>query len=61
MSSTITLTVTDKWSQNNTQKVGESTTISITGPQAGSGYSGPTNFLLYEDNIYGTFMLYPAG
>jgi len=25
-----------------------------------SGYSGPSQFKVYKDNVYGTFMLYPS-
>lgn len=60
LSSTNTLKIVDKWSADSTQKVGESSSYVITGPQAGSGYSGPSDFKVYQDNIYGTFMLYPA-
>lgn len=60
MKNTATLTMEDKWSSTITQKVGQSATASITGPTANSKYSGPNRFLLYQDNIYGTFMFYPS-
>lgn len=48
------------WSSTNSQKVGQCATISITGPPGGSGYSGPTQFNVYQDNVFGTFMIWPV-
>jgi hypothetical protein len=35
---------------------GQTSTVSITGPNY--GYTGPTNLVIYKDNIYGTFMFF---
>jgi hypothetical protein len=37
----------------------QSATLSVTGPLATDNYSGPTEFVVYQDNIHGTFMFYP--
>jgi len=55
-----TLTLTNKWSTTTTGMVGHSVTVSVTGPSPSSGYSGPTQFKVYQDNVYGTFVLYPT-
>jgi len=54
-----TLTVTDQWSETRTNTQGQSATLSITGPAASDQYTGPTEFAVFQDNIYGTFMFYP--
>jgi len=55
-----TLTWTNKWSQLETQRVTQNATVSITGPAYGSGYTGPEEFNMYQDNIYGTYMFFPV-
>jgi hypothetical protein len=62
-----TLTWNDQWSKTNTEQNGVTATSSITGPPcAVSGsvcspvYTGPTEFELFQDNIYNTFMYYPV-
>lgn len=60
LSDASTATPQSGWSGTDTQKVGQCATISITGPPAGSGYAGPTEFNVYQDNIYGTFMIWPV-
>ena len=59
LKSSNTLTWTNKWSSTETSKVSQAATVSITGPAYGTGYSGPTLFNMYQDNIYGTYMFYP--
>jgi hypothetical protein len=54
-----TLTMTDQWSQTRTNTAGQSASLSVTGPAATDNYTGPTEFVVYQDNIYGTFMFYP--
>jgi hypothetical protein len=49
---------TDKWSEATTTMTGQSVTVVVNQPA--SGYSGPSQFEVYKDNIYGTFMLYPT-
>jgi hypothetical protein len=33
--------------------------LSVTGPPDGSNYDGPTQFLAYQDNTFGTFVFVP--
>jgi hypothetical protein len=54
-----TFTWIDQWTSTRTQGTGESVAVSITGPTPGS-YSGPDEFNVYQDNVYGTFMVYPV-
>jgi len=54
-----TLTWTHQFSQNMTQSTGNTVSFSVTGPAAAANYSGPTEFLVFQDNIFGTFMFYP--
>jgi hypothetical protein len=67
ITSSDTLTWTDQWSKTNTEQTGETATGSVTGPPcvvSGSGcnpvYTGPTEFEVFEDNVYNTFMYYPV-
>jgi hypothetical protein len=67
VTSTTTLTFTDQWSQTNTSSTQVSATGSVTGPPCvvSSGacspvYTGPTEFEVFQDNIYNTFMFYPV-
>jgi hypothetical protein len=53
-----TFTWMDQWNELITQMTGEAITVSIAGPTV--AYSGPTEFNVYQDNIYGTFMVYPV-
>lgn len=61
-----TLTWTDQWSTTNSKANVNSATGSVTGPAcivSGSTcnpvYTGPTQFEVFQDNVYGTFMFYP--
>jgi hypothetical protein len=53
-----TFTWTDQWNKLTTQMTGQSNTVSITGPT--NTYTGPDEFNIYEDNVYGTFMVAPV-
>lgn len=62
-----TLTWIDQWSLVNTSQTGVSATGSVTGPPcvvSGTGcnpvYAGPTEYEVFQDNIYNTFMYYPV-
>jgi hypothetical protein len=55
-----TLTWIHQFSQNMTQSAGNTVSFSVTGPAAAANYSGPTEFLVFQDNIFGTFMFYPV-
>jgi hypothetical protein len=53
-----TQTWTNKWAETTTTMVGQTATATIAEPL--SGYSGTSQFEVYKDNIYGTFMFYPT-
>ena len=61
LQSTNTTTWTNKWSETQTNTVGQSAAYSITGPLATDNYSGPTEFEVWQDNVYGTFMFVAPG
>jgi hypothetical protein len=53
-----TFTWVDQWNSLMTQMMSQSNTVSITGPT--STYTGPEEFNVYQDNVYGTFMVNPV-
>lgn len=53
-----TLTWTYEFTQATNHSNGQTATLSIVGPS--SGYTGPPEFVVYQDNLYGTFMFYPV-
>lgn len=55
-----TQTWTYSWSTTRTNTTSQSASLSVTSPAATDNYTGPTEFVVYQDNIYGTFMFYPA-
>ena len=55
---TTTYTWTDQFSQSTNNSTGKTAAFSIKGPA--EGYSGTDQFVLYQDNLYGTFMFYPG-
>ena len=55
-----TYTSTNKWSQSTNGAVGQTATLSITGPASTDNYTGPTTIQVWKDNVYGTFMFYPV-
>jgi len=55
-----TQTWTQQWSTTRTNTTSQSASLSVTGPAASDNYTGPTEFVVYQDNIYGTFMFYPV-
>ena len=66
LTNSYTWTWTDQWNTLITQKMGQRNTVSITGPSycapgspSCTPYTGPEQFDIYQDNIYGTFMMYP--
>lgn len=48
----------DKWNNTTTGMTGQSATVYIT--DAPDSYTGPNEFNVYEDNVYGTFMVFPV-
>jgi len=57
---TNTYTTTDRWSQTNTSGSTNTASLSITGPATSDNYIGPTQFQVWRDNIYGSYMFYPV-
>jgi hypothetical protein len=62
-----TLTFIDQWSTVNTATVAETATGSVTGPvctvvgaYCSPVYTGPTEFEVFQDNVYNTYMFYPV-
>jgi len=55
-----TLTWVNGWSTLNTNTTGQSATASITGPKFADNYTGPTAFILLQDNVYNSFMFLPV-
>jgi hypothetical protein len=51
-----TLTWTNKWNAMSSSQVGQMAAASITGPSSADNYTGPVEFDIFQDNIYGTFM-----
>jgi hypothetical protein len=56
---TNTLTWTNKWTSLTSTMVGQKSDAHIVGPTDYS-YSGPTEFCIYTDNVYGTYMFLPC-
>lgn len=54
--STTTFTLMDKFNAMSTNQVGQSITASVTGPATTDNYTGPVEFDIFQDNVYGTFM-----
>lgn len=50
------LTWKNQWNSQSTQQVGQTATLSITGPAVSDNYTGPVEFNIYQDNVYGSFM-----
>ena len=55
-----TTTTSSQWSTTRTNTNTQSASFSVTGPAATDNYTGPTEFVVFQDNIYGTFMFYPV-
>jgi hypothetical protein len=55
-----TLTWMNKWNTQSTQQVGQTASATITGPAFADHYTGPVRFILFQDNVYGSFMFGPA-
>lgn len=52
------LTWTSQFTQSTNNSHGQTASFSIVGPPA--GYTGPAEFVVYQDNLYGTFMFHPV-
>lgn len=50
------ITLMDKFNALSTNQVGQTITASVTGPATTDNYTGPVEFDIFQDNIYGTFM-----
>jgi hypothetical protein len=53
-----TFTWVNQWSMTNTSTVGQTASLSITGPAYSDNYTGPTEIQVWRDNVYGSFMFY---
>ena len=53
-----TYSTTNKWSTLLNGGSGQTASLSITGPAATDGYTGPTTIQVWRDNVYGSFMFY---
>ncbi|HEY1936601.1 MAG TPA: hypothetical protein VGJ33_01545 [Candidatus Angelobacter sp.] len=51
-----TLVSTNKWNAMSSQQVGQTASVTVKGPSTADNYTGPVEFEVYQDNIYGTFM-----
>lgn len=58
---TDSLNWTNEWSRMSSTTVGQNAAYAITGPVAADAYSGPTEYEVWQDNIYGTFMFVAPG
>jgi hypothetical protein len=50
------MTMTNKWSSTSTQKVGQTASVTVKGPSTADNYTGPVEFEVFQDNVFGTFM-----
>ena len=64
---TDTLTWTNSWQNTLTTTTTLTDALSVTGPGCPQtsppcvpAYAGPGEFIVYQDNLYGTFMFYPG-
>ena len=53
-----TFTWVDQWNDLTTRMTGQAATVSITGPTV--PYNGPNEFNVFQDSVYGTFMVNPV-
>lgn len=54
-----TTTWINKWSTTQTNVVGQTASLLLTGPAVTDNYSGPNRLQVWKDNVYGTFMFFP--
>jgi hypothetical protein len=55
---TTTYTSIDQFSYSTNDSSGQTASFAVVGPA--EGYNGPDQFVVYQDNLYGTFMFYPG-
>lgn len=55
-----TFTSTSTWSSKVMSGTGQTASLSIVGPASSDNYTGPTQFQVWRDNVYGSFMFYPV-
>lgn len=53
------LSFVNSWNQASNNSSSTIQTLSIKSPSASSGYQGPSQMQVWQDNLYGTFMFYP--
>jgi len=61
------LTFYNQWSKTNSEVTGETATGSVVGPACkvvnnvcSTVYKGPTEYSVFQDNVFGTYMFYPT-
>lgn len=54
------ITSTQSFDQGTNQSNGQTADVTVIGFPQGTSYSGPVEFTLWQDNLYGTFMFYPV-
>jgi hypothetical protein len=57
---TNTLTWQNTWSKETSNTNSNSASVTIVPPGFSDDYNGPTEFAVYQDSIYGTFMFWPV-
>jgi hypothetical protein len=54
------LTLTNQYSNTRSVTNGQTAELSLTTPGFAEHYAGPTEFVVYQDNLYGTFLFSPV-
>ena len=55
-----TYTTTNQWSTATSETAGQTVKTTIVPPTYADNYQGPTEFQVYQDNVYGTLMFQPV-
>ncbi len=55
-----TYTTTNQWSTATSETAGQTVKTTIVPPTYADNYQGPTEFQVYQDNVYGTLMFPPV-
>lgn len=55
-----TISQSTQFNKSTNNSNGQTATLNVIGYPTGTNYSGPNTFSLWQDNLYGTFMLYPT-
>jgi hypothetical protein len=60
LKSSTAMTFVNQWSTQTSLITGQTVTTTITPPGFADNYTGPTEFNIFQDNIYGTLMFNPV-